>query len=273
MRIFGIDFTSAPRAAKPMTCAVCQLDGDRLAVEDVALWTSFEDFESFLLRPGPWTAAVDFPLGQPRRLVQALHWPESWDEYVELVGQMTKAEFVELIDQYRQRQPPGDKHHLRTTDKLAGSCSPMMLYGVPVGKMFFEGAPRLQRAGVSVLPCRPNQSGRKVVEGYPALVAKRLINGHSYKSERSESSSRREARRRIVDGCQSSAIREAYGIALQLSADMQQLLVGDPKGDSLDAVLCAVQATAVELANDQQASIPATADSAEGWIADPTYGH
>lgn len=271
MKIFGIDFTSAPRAAKPLTCAVGELDSEKLTIEGIELWDSFTGFESFLTQPGPWTAAVDFPIGQPRRLVKALDWPESWEEYVKLVGQMSKTEFVELIGDYRSKQPPGDKQHLRLTDKLSGSCSPMMLYGVPVGKMFFEGAPRLERAGVSVQPCRPNKSGRVVIEGYPALVARRLIGKNSYKSERVKQVSHQAARQQLIKRFKTRNLKDAYGLSLRLAGKLIECAVGDAKGDTLDAILCAVQAASFALKNKSTSSIPEHADPLEGWIADPTY--
>lgn len=48
------------------------------------------------------------------------------------------------------RRPPGDKEHRRVTDIAAGSISPQKIYGVPVGLMFFEGAPRLIKSGVTI---------------------------------------------------------------------------------------------------------------------------
>ena len=269
-KIYGVDFTSAPRRAKPITCAACRLDGDRLSVVSVEQWTTFAGFESFLQRPSRWTAALDFPFGQPRELIHALNWPVNWNEYVSLVGKMTKLEFVELMDEFRKGQPRGKKHLFRRTDEMAKSCSPMMLYGVPVGKMFFEGAPRLQRSDVSVLPCRPNDSERTVVEGYPALVAKRLINNQKYKQQNSGASDRSDACRQIVEGCYTNVLREAYGLRLQISEQTKRLLIDDEKGDLLDAVLCAVQAAAYELPQFTPISMPKSADSLEGWIADPT---
>ena len=240
-------------------------------IKKIESWNSFAGFESLLTQPGPWTAVVDFPIGQPRRLVKALGWPGVWDEYVKLVGQMSKSEFVELIGEYRAKQPRGDKHHLRATDKLAGSCSPMMLYGVPVGKMFFEGAPRLQQAGVSVLPCRPNESGRVVIEGYPALVVRQLVGKLSYKSEKVKQTAHTQARRQILKRCETSLLTDAYGVSVQFATKLGQHVVADAKGDSLDSVLCVVQAAAFALNNQIAPSIPPQADPLEGWIVDPSY--
>jgi len=69
----------------------------------------------------------------------------------------------------------GDKLHLRSVDKRANSRSPMMLYGVPVGRMFFRGAPRLVKSGARIIPCRPSPDTRIVVEAYPALVAEAML--------------------------------------------------------------------------------------------------
>ena len=33
MRIFGIDFTSAPRPAKPIACMACHLEGNTLVLD------------------------------------------------------------------------------------------------------------------------------------------------------------------------------------------------------------------------------------------------
>jgi hypothetical protein len=44
--------------------------------------TDFEQFEAFLAHPGPWTARLDFPFGQPLKLVKNLDWGETWEDYV-----------------------------------------------------------------------------------------------------------------------------------------------------------------------------------------------
>ena len=40
MRIYGLDFTSAPSYRKPITCAVCTMTADRLRVEGLIALTS-----------------------------------------------------------------------------------------------------------------------------------------------------------------------------------------------------------------------------------------
>jgi len=271
MRIFGIDFTSAPNHKKPITCAVCVLQDNHLKVQDCLKLVSFSDFEAFLLSSGPWLAALDFPFGQPSRFIANLKWPEEWEDYVQIITSMGKKEFEEILKRYAEARATGDKLHLRTTDILAGARSPMMLYRVPVGKMFFEGATRLLRANVSILPCRPTANTRIVVEGYPALVARRFIAKQSYKSdERSkQTKDRKIARREIVQGLRSGEIEKWYGLKVELSDEMSEKLVEEPMGDELDAVLCSVQGGWSWQQKFSGYEIPEVCKRTEGWIVDP----
>lgn len=138
MKIFGLDFTSVPSKRKAITYAQCSMDGDNLALQSFGHLTSFNEFETFLAQPGPWVMGMDFPFGQPRKLIENLGWPATWEGYVRHVAEMSKSQFVEALAKYRAGRLKGDKQHLRRTDELANSRSPMMLYGVPVGKMFFR---------------------------------------------------------------------------------------------------------------------------------------
>src|SRR2546430_14616473 len=72
MKIFGLDFTSAPRSKKPITCAVCELQDNLLQVKDCLKINSLPEFETFLRLSGPWLAALDFPFGQPAKLLANL---------------------------------------------------------------------------------------------------------------------------------------------------------------------------------------------------------
>jgi hypothetical protein len=272
MKVFGLDFTSAPRPQKPITCVVGEQTGARLQISHpVISLTDFAAFEAFLARPGPWIAGLDFPFGQPRRLIEALGWPQTWPGYVARVDAMTMLAFEETLAAYRQSRPAGDKHHLRATDKPADARSPMMLYGVPVGKMFFRGAPRLLKAAVNILPCRPTADNRIVVEAYPALLARRWIGRRSYKSDtkQKQTPAREAARTEIVQGIRSPGLRHRYGFQVELSNPMAQRCIQDPTGDTLDALLCAVQAAWAYTQRANNYGLPATCDPLEGWIVDP----
>lgn len=271
MRIFGLDFTSAPRRQKPITCAECTLRGSYLRFEGLKRLESFPAFEAFLRSSGPWVAGLDFPFGQPGKLIAGLGWPRPWAGYVGVVAGMDMATWEATLATYREGRPPGDRQHLRATDTLADSRSPMMLYGVPVGRMFFRGAPRLLRAGVCVLPCRPTEADRVVVEAYPALVARRFVGRRSYKSDirRQQTAAQEAARRAIVDGLRSEAMGAVYGFAVRLGEAQAEGLVGDATGDSLDALLCAVQAAWAYAQRERGYGIPGDCDADEGWIVDP----
>jgi hypothetical protein len=276
MRIFGIDFTSAPSSRKPISCAVCEMQGSLLCVQAILGLPTFTAFEDLLRMPGPWLAACDFPFAQPEKLLVNLGWPTHWEECISRIAAMGRPEFEAALSRYRSGRPAGDKHHLRATDRFAGARSPMMLQRVPVGKMFFQGAPRLLSAGVSILPCHPTNASRIAVEAYPALVARKWLDRcqhslhKSYKSdERSkQSAANAEARRSIVDGICSPELRERYGLILELPPALRDALIDDPMGDSLDAVLCAVQAAWAYLQRDSGYGIPSDCDGDEGWIVD-----
>jgi hypothetical protein len=267
MKILGIDFTSRPSRRKPLTCLTCALDGDHLQANSLETWTSLADFESVLRRPGPWIAGIDFPFGQSRRLVEALGWPGTWDAYVAHVQTLGREGFRAALDAYRCTRPPGDKEHRRATDAAVGALSPQKLYGTPVGLMFFEGAPRLREADVTVPGLRTGDPRRIVVEAYPGALARRLIGRRSYKHDdpARQSSERARARGDLLACIQNGGVREAYGIRVTAPADLAE----DPTGDRLDALLCAIQAARAWRKRDQGFGLPSCVDPLEGAIAEP----
>jgi hypothetical protein len=272
MHIYGLDFTSAPGREKPITCVGATLIESVLHVESLVVFECFDTFENFLGSPGPWIAAMDFPFGQPRKLRVNLGWPERWEEIARLVGALSPAEFERLLTDYREPREPGDKHHLRHTDELAGAKSPMMLYGVPVAKMFHRGVPLLERARLNIIPCRPINKDRYVVEAYPALVARRYIDRSKYKSDKgSQQATQCEAaRRELLDTLRSSRLEEDFGLSLDLPGGLCDEFVADASADRLDALLCAIQSAWSWTLRDQNFGIPTGIDAAEGWIADPS---
>jgi hypothetical protein len=281
MRIYGVDFTSAPSQGKArgkargkaITVAEGELAGDALRIVRPPLKVrTFPAFEACLAAPGPWIAGLDFPFGQPRRLVRDLEWPPDWAGYVEEVAGMGRERFGERLEMYRASRPAGDKEHLRACDRPARAKSPMKWYGVPVGKMFYEGAPRLLRSEVSVLPCRPLPGADRIaVEAYPALVARWLTGPRQgYKASKGRATSKQEAaRREIVRGLASDRLASRYGFRVELPGILATELVGDPTADLLDAVLAAVQAAWAWSRREDGFGIPPDADPAEGWIVDP----
>lgn len=271
MNIYGLDFTSAPCVRKPITCASASLDGRLLSLDRVERFCSFAEFENFLQRPGPWRAGFDFPFGQPRRLLsEQQRGQEDWPTFLAWVAQRSSAGFADWLTDYRRDRPYGDKQHQRETDRLARACSPMMLYGVPVARMFFSGAPRLNAAGVSILPMCPRPDPRVAVEAYPKLVAARYAAGGKYKADerRQQTTERKATREKILGGLQSHAL-EDFGFRLQVPGQVQAVAVADPTGDTLDAILCSVQAAWSARCTMPPDGIPVDCDKLEGWIVDP----
>jgi hypothetical protein len=273
VNIFGLDFTSAPSPRKPITSISCSYDESSavLRVREYSSMPDFAAFEAFLQQTGTWLAAFDFPFGQPHKLLINLSWPHNWEGYVQTVSEMDKTQFEETLRLYRESRPSGDKLHLRATDRLANARSPMMLHRVPVGKMFFQGVPRLLASGVSVMPCHPTADSRIVVEGYPALVARKLIGNASYKCDEAskQTHDKLTARSQLIAGLCSETLKAVYGLSLELDDRLAEILVQDPMADLLDALLCAIQAAWAYTQRENDFGIPRDCDIDEGWIVDP----
>lgn len=269
MHVYGVDFTSAPSRANPIAVASCRLAGERLEVDDLLRLSSYEQFERGLGAAGEWIAGLDFPFGQPRRLLEDLSWSLRWEEYVDRVASHSRREFEELLVMYKEARPAGDKEHRRRTDEVAGSLSPMKTHVVPLAKMFYEGAPRLVRSAVSVPPCRPRDDGRVAIESYPALVARHLVGKRPYKGSSANAQARRDGRRKIVERLGTGELERRYEIRVDAPARLREAAIGDDKGDLVDAVLAAVQAAWAWRRRDSGFGIPEGADRCEGWIVDP----
>lgn len=169
MKVIGIDFTSRPTRQKPLTCLQCILEKRVLRAHALIKWREFEEFESALKAPGPWIAGIDFPFGQSRKFITNIRWPQTWSGYVLHADGMSATDFYNALTVYRNSRPYGCKEHRRETDHAAGSISPQKLYGVPVARMFFQGAPRLLRAGVTIPGLQVGDPNRIVVEAYPKI--------------------------------------------------------------------------------------------------------
>lgn len=268
MQVYGIDFTSRPRRSKPITCLYCKLEDSILKAETLEEFPDFTAFENALSRPGPWIAGIDFPFGQSRKFIKTIGWPQDWEKYVLHAESLGRDGFREILTAYRNSRPKGDKEHRRATDIAAGSISPQKLYGVPVGLMFFEGAPRLIHANVTIPHLRYGDPDRIVVESYPGVLARSLIGRRSYKTDtkKKQTKVQAEARHEILQALKADTT--ASKLALTISADPG--LADDPSGDQLDALLCAVQAAWAWQNRARRYGAPDKFYSIEGWIADPS---
>ena len=292
MRVYGLDFTSAPNSTtskakkqKRLMLAACELEGEVLRLERFELLNSgkqgcFAGFENWLARDEAWIAGIDFPFGQPAALVRELKWPETWSGYVKHIEALGKEGFEKTLVEYKASKSEGQKHLFRAIDKLTNAQSPMTLNYTPVGKMFYQGAYRLCKADVSLPPLRTLASPKKVaVEAYPALVARKWIGPkQGYKNDDPTKGDHYMtcARFDIVsalrgmekDNCR-VPFKERYGFAVVMNDDDAQRCVDDFTGDSLDSVLCAVQAAWAYTKRNENYGVPEIADPLEGWICDP----
>ncbi len=291
MRVYGLDFTGAPGSGhsgairrKRLTLAACTLDGDTLIVDELrslngARSGDFSGFEGWLGTGGGWIAGLDFPFGQPAELIRELGWPETWAGYVGHVGALGKAGFEKILVDYKATKPPGRKEPRRATDVAARSVSPMKLAGVPIGKMFFQGATRLLDSPLSIDPVRPvTGEGRAVVEAYPALVARKWIGKRGYKNDdpSKQSEGMRLARIDLVDAVRdrrraggAPSIREHYGFVVSMSDEVARESIEDPTGDGFDSILCAIQAAWAHRRSRRGREEWAPIDRLERVIADP----
>lgn len=264
MRIYGVDFTCAPRRAKPITVAVAVLDRKRLEIEAIERLPDFAEFEAMLARPGPWVGGFDFPFSLPRELVRDLGWPGEWPQLVAHCAAISRLEFRKFLDDYRASRPVGSKYVHRATDHPAGSSSPMKLVNPPVALMFHEGAPRVLGAGAHVPALVEGDRSRVALEAYPGLlVRKQLGIRESYKSDtrRDHTPARLAARCRVV-----KALKEGrpLGVRLVAERELEREMLAEGSADLLDAAICAVQAAWASTRPDF--GIPAAAPPAEGWI-------
>lgn len=250
---------------------------DRFECLNGAFRGDFSRFEAWLNTEGEWIAGLDFPFGQSARLIDDLNWPGTWPGYVSHIHRLGKEGFEVVLERYKKEKPAGQKELRRETDVRAGAVSPMKLSGVPIGKMFFQGAARLLHSNLSIHPVRPvNSEKRHIIEAYPALVARRCLGGPMpYKSDdpRRHTEKRRKAREQIVKTLCSdnggNPFTKAYGFSVEMSCVDKDACIGDPGGDFLDSVLCAIQAAWSGLRRDRDFGIPKEANALEGWICDP----
>ena len=262
MRIYGVDFTCAPRRAKPITVACGVLARDVLLIEQIENLETFRAFEAFLQRPGPWIGGFDFPFSLPRELVRDLRWPPGWKALVAHCTNLHRLELRRVLDAYRATRPAGSKYAHRATDLPAGSSSPMKLVNPPVALMFHEGARRLLAAGVHVPALASGDHTRVALEAYPGLlVRKQLGIRDSYKSDtRAEhTAARRATRKRIVE-----ALCAGRPLGIRLHFERKSALIADGSGDLLDAVICAAQAAWG--ARRARYGLPKRIPAGEGWI-------
>ena len=143
----------------------------------------------------------------------------------------------------------------------------------PVAYMPHAGLPLLLAAGVylpGLMPPGKGDAQRVALEAYPGLLAREVLGRRSYKSDTraQQTPERLLARKDLVTALEQGRTR--LGLQLKLSHAQRDALADDARGDSLDAVLCLLQAAWAERAHadgDPLYGLPSTLDPLEGWIA------
>ena len=262
--VFGIDFTSAPRRAKPIRIASGHRHGAVVRLQRLTAVGSLDDFSTWLAQPGPWIAGFDLPFGLPRELIEHLGWPTDYAALMAHYAALSRADIRERFAAFCAARPVGAKFAHRACDGPAGSSSSMKWVNPPVAWMLHAGVPLLIAAGVDLPGHLSGDPQRVALEAYPGLLARELIGRRSYKSDTkaAQTPERLIARKDMVDALEQG--RTKLGLRLKLSHAQRDELVADASGDSLDAVLAMLQAAWA--ADRPRYSWPEGVDPLEGWI-------
>ncbi len=261
--LHGVDFTSSPRKAKPITLASGRLHNEILRLESLQTFDTFGSFSTWLTQPGPWVGGFDFPFSLPRELVELLDWPTQWSALIHHYASLSREEVRATFQAICDARPAGNKFIHRTTDRIAKSSSSMKWVNPPVAYMLHAGAPLLLQAGVSIPRMHKGDADRIALEAYPGLVA-RSITHESYKNDSKalHTPARRAARLSIIKALEKG--EHPKHLRLDAGAFRQQLL-DDGSGDLLDAVLCLILAAWGWQRRDSDYGLPPH-DPLEGWI-------
>ena len=274
----GCDFSSRPSPRKPIVMATGTLVHGRVQLSRLERLESAQAFEEWLSRPGSWIGAFDMPFGLPRELVVQLGWPMDWLACINHYANLSRGEIRNSFAAFCDARPAGQKFAHRATDRPAGSSPSMKWVNPPVAYMLHAGVPALVRAGV----CLPGlhagnptdvdphgQPTRVALEAYPGLLAREVLGRVSYKSDdkAKQTPARLIARKDLITALEHGQTRLA--LRLKLSHAQRDALIDDASGDSLDAVLCLMQAAWAKGRHDAGAplyGLPAGMDPIEGWI-------
>jgi hypothetical protein len=276
----GCDFSSSPSPRKPIVMAIGQLRSGRVQLAALESLTTLQAYADWLAADRAWVCGFDFPFGLPRELVEHLRWPVQWLACMRHYAGLSRADIRQAFAAFCDARPAGGKFAHRATDRPAGSSPSMKWVNPPVAFMMHAGVPPLIEAGVS-LPglYQPRHAASGVaalrvgLEAYPGLLARELLGPEgqrrSYKSDdkSKQTADRLIARKDILTALENGQTR--LGLRIKLSHAQRDALVDDASGDSIDAVLCLVQAAWAQSQHEQghpSYGLPTGFDPLEGWI-------
>lgn len=272
--LLGCDFTSAPSRRKPVILALGHVDRGRVVLEGLE---TIDTLDAWAVRladvgAGPWVGGFDLPFGLPRELVTSLGWPTNWLPCIRQYAHLGREEIRAVFAAFCETRPVGGKFAHRATDGPAGSSPSMKWVNPPVAFMLHAGVPRLVDAGVSLPGLHEGDPNRIALEAYPGLLARSVLGKASYKSDdkAKQTPERLIARRTLIEALESGRPRvlSETGLRLKLSHAQRDRLADDPSGDTLDAVLCLLQAAwaLVQHRSGHPCWGLPPFDALEGWI-------
>ena len=271
MNLVGCDFSSRPTHKKPIVLALGFLSKGRVQLLKLERCESPEAFNAWLGQPDVWVGAFDLPFGLPRELATQLGWPLDWDGCIRHYASLTREDIRNTFKAFCDARPVGQKFAHRATDLPAGSSPSMKWVNPPVAYMLHTGVPALLMSGVHLPGLQPynGTANRIALEGYPGLLAREVLGKTSYKSDdkAKQTPERLIARKDLITALEHGQTRLA--LRLKLTHAQRDTLVADPSGDSLDAVLCLMQAAWAQGQHEQGAplyGLPVNMDPLEGWI-------
>ncbi|ABM36231.1 DUF429 domain-containing protein [Polaromonas naphthalenivorans] len=264
--LIGCDFSCSPSRRKPIVMAAGSALKGRVLLSSLERLDSLDSFEQWLRQERGWIGAFDFPFGLPRELVTQLGWPTQWLELMAHYAGLSRPEIRNTFADFCDGRPVGQKFAHRATDKPAGSSPSMKWVNPPVAFMLHAGVPRLLAAGVHLPGLHPGDSRRVALEGYPGMLAREVLGSRSYKSDDKarQTPERLIARKDLITALEHGQTR--LGLRLKVSHAQRDALVDDASGDSLDAVLCLMQAAWAAQQGAPGYGLPADMDALEGWI-------
>lgn len=268
-QLLGCDFSSSPTRVKPIVMALGDHRLGCVRLGKLERLESLDAFEVWLSQSAGWVGAFDLPFALPRELVEHLDWPVKWPQLMHHYASLSRLEIRNTFAAFCNARPVGQKFAHRATDKLAGSSPSMKWVNPPVAYMLHAGAPRLLKAGVHFPGLHDGDPTRVALEGYPALLAREVLGRRSYKSDDKvkQTGVRLIARKDLITALEHGQTR--LKLRVKLTHAQRDNLVADAKGDSLDAVLCLMQAAWAQIQHEKGVphyGLPASLDPLEGWI-------
>jgi Protein of unknown function (DUF429) len=267
--LIGCDFTSSPSRSKPIVLAHGASQNGRVQLSKLERLTSLDAFEAWLRADQSWLGVFDLPFGLPRELLEHLQWPLRWPELIAHYSSLSREDIRSTFKAFCDARPVGGKFAHRACDVPAGSSPSMKWVNPPVAYMLHAGAPRLLAAGVHLPGLHAGDERRVALEGYPGLLAREILQRRSYKSDdkAKQSADRLIARKDLIHALELGQTR--LNVRLKLTHAQRDLLADDASGDSLDAVLCMLQAAWAQAQHQAGApnyGLPQHTDALEGWI-------